>query len=175
MLEVSSKATDSQVKQAFLKLAKVYHPDVNKAPGTKEKFSDILEAYDILSDESKREIYDKSGLSAAQQEDMEYEQSLNKLERGEYDREIEISSDEDHLINHHDKNLTELIDRISKKLGSNYNGIQSIYDRSNQNEHSFPIVEEITLSFAEYVKGCNKNIIFRKIIICPECKGEYCQ
>lgn len=106
---------------------------------------------------------------------MEYEDSLNKLDRGEYDREIEISSDEDQVIDHQDKNLIELIDRISKKLGPNNKGIQSIYDRSDQNEHSFPIVEEINISFAEYVKGCNKNILYRKIIICPDCKGEYCQ
>jgi DnaJ-class molecular chaperone len=174
-LEVSAKATDSQVKQAFLKLAKVFHPDVNKAPGAKEKFAEILEAYDILSDESKREIYDKSGLTAAQQEDMEYEESINKLERGEYEHATEFSSDEDEVIDHEDKNLTELIDRISEKLGPNKKGIESIYDRSNQNEHSFPIVEEITLSLAEYVKGCNKNILYRKNIICPDCKGIFCQ
>ena len=47
---------------------------------------------------------------------MEYEDSLNKLDRGEYDREIEISSDEDQVIDHQDKNLNELIDRINKFL-----------------------------------------------------------
>jgi curved DNA-binding protein len=60
VLGVSREASSEEIKKTFRKLARQYHPDVN--PGDKsaeEKFKDINEAYDILSDETKRADYDK--------------------------------------------------------------------------------------------------------------------
>ena len=57
-LGVSKDATDSELKRAYYKLAKEYHPDHNK--GTEHKFKEINEAYEILSDESTRRQYDSS-------------------------------------------------------------------------------------------------------------------
>ncbi|MHC4994349.1 MAG: DnaJ C-terminal domain-containing protein [Planctomycetota bacterium] len=61
ILGVSKKADDAAIKKAYRKLAKKYHPDVNKEPGAKERFNEAQEAYDVLSDSEKRGLYDQFG------------------------------------------------------------------------------------------------------------------
>ena len=63
-LGVSKTASADEIKSAFRKLAKKYHPDVNKEPGAAEKFKEIGEAYSVLSDETKRKQYDQFGSAA---------------------------------------------------------------------------------------------------------------
>ena len=58
VLGVKKDATDEEIKRSFRKLAKQYHPDVNKEPGAAEKFKEIGEAYSVLSDPNKRSQYD---------------------------------------------------------------------------------------------------------------------
>ena len=60
-LGVDKNASDEEIKRAFRKLAKQYHPDVNKEEGAQEKFKEIGEAYSILSDPNKRKQYDQFG------------------------------------------------------------------------------------------------------------------
>jgi len=60
-LEVSSSASDAEIKKAYRKLARQYHPDVNKDSDAEEKFKEINAAYEILSDKSKRSQYDMHG------------------------------------------------------------------------------------------------------------------
>jgi len=64
VLGVSKGATDEEIKRSFRKLAKQYHPDVNKEEGAAEKFKEIGEAYSVLSDENKRRQYDQFGHAA---------------------------------------------------------------------------------------------------------------
>ncbi|KAK2443689.1 Chaperone protein dnaJ A6, chloroplastic [Trifolium repens] len=61
VLGVSKNSTKSEIKTAYRKLARNYHPDVNKEPGAEEKFKEISNAYEVLSDDEKRSIYDKYG------------------------------------------------------------------------------------------------------------------
>ena len=63
VLGVEKKATQDQLKKAYRKLVKKYHPDVNKDDGAEEKFKEVQEAYEILSDESKRSAYDQYGFA----------------------------------------------------------------------------------------------------------------
>lgn len=66
VLGVSKNATEAEIKSAFRKLAKKYHPDVCKEPDAAEKFKEAQEAYAVLSDASKRQQYDQFGHAAFQ-------------------------------------------------------------------------------------------------------------
>lgn len=61
VLGVSKDASDDDIKKAYRKLSKKYHPDINKAPDAEEKFKEVSEAYEILSDAQKRAAYDQYG------------------------------------------------------------------------------------------------------------------
>jgi DnaJ-class molecular chaperone len=61
ILGLSKSATDDEIKKAYRKLALKYHPDKNKSPEAEEKFKLLAEAYEVLSDKKKRDIYDQFG------------------------------------------------------------------------------------------------------------------
>lgn len=61
VLGLSKGASEDEIKKAFRKLAKKYHPDVNKEKGAEEKFKEINEAYEVLSDPQKKATYDQFG------------------------------------------------------------------------------------------------------------------
>ena len=63
VLGLSKGASDDEIKKAFRKLAKQYHPDINKAPDAEAKFKEINEAYEVLSDPQKRQTYDQFGFA----------------------------------------------------------------------------------------------------------------
>lgn len=66
VLGVSKNASQDEIKSAFRKLAKKYHPDVSKEPDAEAKFKEVQEAYAVLSDEDKRRQYDQFGHAAFQ-------------------------------------------------------------------------------------------------------------
>lgn len=61
VLGVSRDASQDEIQRAYRKLARTYHPDVNKDPEAQEHFKDITEAYDVLSDPATRKKYDTFG------------------------------------------------------------------------------------------------------------------
>lgn len=61
ILGVERDATEAKIKSAYRKLARQYHPDVNKSPDAVNKFKDINEAYEVLSDKEKKSRYDSLG------------------------------------------------------------------------------------------------------------------
>ncbi|MGQ9735964.1 MAG: DnaJ C-terminal domain-containing protein [Thermaceae bacterium] len=65
ILGVQRNATQEEIKRAYKRLARQYHPDVNKSPEAEEKFKEINEAYAVLSDPEKRRIYDQYGTAQA--------------------------------------------------------------------------------------------------------------
>lgn len=60
-LEISENATEAEIKKAYRKLARQYHPDINKEAGAEDKFKEINAAYEILSDKEKKAQYDRAG------------------------------------------------------------------------------------------------------------------
>lgn len=61
ILGVDRKATPDQIKQAYRRLARKYHPDVSKETNAEEKFKDLQEAYEVLKDNEKKAAYDQLG------------------------------------------------------------------------------------------------------------------
>lgn len=61
ILGVAKGASDDEIKKAYRKLALKYHPDKNKAKDAEEKFKEVAEAYEVLSDKKKRDVYDQYG------------------------------------------------------------------------------------------------------------------
>lgn len=61
VLGVSKSASKDEIKKAYRKLSKKYHPDINKEAGSDEKFKEVKEAYETLSDDQKRSHYDQFG------------------------------------------------------------------------------------------------------------------
>ena len=65
VLGVARGASDADIKRAYRKLARKYHPDVNKSPDALDKFKEATEAYEVLSDREKRRMYDQFGHTGA--------------------------------------------------------------------------------------------------------------
>ena len=64
-LGVSKDASQDEIKRAYRKMSKKYHPDINKEPGAEEKYKEVQEAYETLSDDQKRAAYDQDGPDGA--------------------------------------------------------------------------------------------------------------
>ena len=61
ILGISRGASEEDIKKAYKKMALKYHPDKNKSAGAEEKFKEIAEAYEVLSDPQKRQVFDQYG------------------------------------------------------------------------------------------------------------------
>lgn len=61
VLQVSKSATDQEIRKAYKRLSKKYHPDKNQSPGAEGKFVEVAHAYEVLSNSEKRQIYDRHG------------------------------------------------------------------------------------------------------------------
>ena len=64
-LGVSKDASQDEIKRAYRKMSKKYHPDINKEPGAEEKYKEVQEAYETLSDDQRRAAYDQYGPDGA--------------------------------------------------------------------------------------------------------------
>lgn len=61
ILGIEKGASEEDIKKAYRKQALKWHPDKNKSPHAEEKFKEVAEAYEVLSDPKKRDIYDQFG------------------------------------------------------------------------------------------------------------------
>src|SRR2546423_5905254 len=84
-LAVPRDATSEEVRSAYRKLARRYHPDLNKEEDAEERFKEVAEAYEVLSDAEKRERYDRLGANWRQGEDVSGAPGFDAFDRASPD------------------------------------------------------------------------------------------
>ena len=151
MLGVTRDASEKQIRQAYRKLARQYHPDVNQGdPDAEEKFKQINEAHGILSDEEKRRKYDKYGDQWMHADEMEQaEAQARGRGRGDYHFYTggEFGSPNGAGFDLGGFGSDDLFDRLFSNLGSEH----SVH---RQPQPEYPV--EITL--AEAAEGATRMV-----------------
>ncbi|XP_019436734.1 PREDICTED: uncharacterized protein LOC109343064 isoform X3 [Lupinus angustifolius] len=148
-LNVSSNATLQEIKSSYRKLARKYHPDMNKSPGAEDKFKEISAAYEVLSDDEKRSLYDRFGESGLQGENGE---SASASGVDPFDL------------------FDELFGRSGGMFGSSGEGGINFSLRNNRNS-GLDIRYDLHLSFEESIFGGRKEIEISCSQTCNDCDG----
>lgn len=138
ILGVSRNADEKEIKQAYRKLAKKYHPDTNAGnKDAEQKFKEITEAYDVLGDPEKRKQYDQFGSAAFDGN------------TGEYYREYHFENgDAEHIFE----------DLFGGAFGGGFHKGFSWGFGGHEDEKGRDIEADITISFEEAAFGCEKRI-----------------
>lgn len=153
ILGVSENATSSDIKRAYKKLAKKYHPDLNQGDkSAEEKFKEINEAYEVLGDEGKRKKYDTFGQSYDFQNGADFDPSQYGFGNGGYQYySTSNASDFSDFFNMffggHDGSRVSGFD-----LGSMFS------NRRNKSVKGDDIESEIEINLLEAYEGTNKTI-----------------
>ena len=142
---MSSSATQDEIKSAYRKLAKQYHPDLH--PGDEaaaEKFKQVNEAYSVVGDPDKRQKYDRGEM------DMDGQGGFNPFGGGGF--------------------TATGFDDIFDMFGSAF-GFGGGSRRRSQTSAGSDIQYSIELTFMESILGCKKQISFTRVEKCPTCGG----
>lgn len=152
-LGVSKDATDEDIKRSFRKLAKQYHPDVNKEPGAEEKFKEIGEAYSVLSDPNKRKQYDQFGPDAFEQGGMGGAGGFGGFDAGNI-------------------NLDDILRDVFGGGFGGFSGFGGGERRGSTKHRGRDVRITLDLSFEEACFGCEKEIEINIDQTCTECNGK---
>ena len=156
VLGVSKGASDDEIKKAYRKLAKKYHPDMN--PGDKEaeaKFKEVNEAYSILSDEQKRARYDQFGHAGV---DPNYGAGGPGGPFGGFDMG--------------DIDLGDIFGSFFG--GGGFGGFGGGGARRNGPQKGESLRANLTITFEEAAFGCEKELTVERMEQCATCKGSGC-
>lgn len=154
ILGVDKNASADEIKNAFRKLAKKYHPDVSKEPNASEKFKEAQEAYAVLSDKNERSKYDQFGHAA-------FNNNAGASSGGGYDFSgFDFSSIFDEIFGRNSD--------FSPFGFSSFGGERSSSRASKGRDLGY--LMEIT--FDEAVNGCKKEIELEMTDNCPKCDGK---
>lgn len=156
VLGVSKTASEQEIKSAFRKKAKEFHPDLNKDnPNAAEKFKEAQEAYEVLSDEQKRKMYDQYGHAGAQYGGASGFGGYGNFSGADFD-------------------FGDIFDSIFGGAGgfgggfSNFGGGRSSGVRAT---HGSDVLMRMDLDFDEAIYGCEKKFNLDVVEDCDECHG----
>ena len=154
VLGVSKDATDAEIKSAFRKLAKKYHPDVSKEPDAAEKFKECQEAYAVLSDPSKRKQYDQFGHAAFQQG----------------------AGGAGGFSNFDCGDMSDIFEDLFGGMGG-FGGFSGFTQSGSRRSSNGPrkgndVLYRMTIDFEEAIYGCKKDLKLDIVDTCPECDGK---
>ena len=152
-LGVERNASQEEIKKAFRALARKYHPDANpeNKQAAEEKFKEISEAYEVLSDDSKRRMYDQTG-------------------------HVDFGSGSNFTWQDfsHFNDFSDLSDIFSRIFGSNFGfgGSDSFFSGfGGRQEESLDLVTNIRVSLEDAYYGTKKTIKYRRNAECNVCHG----
>lgn len=154
ILGIQKSASKDEIKKAFYKLAHKYHPD--KKEGNEEKFKQVNEAYQVLSDDAKRSKYDQFG-SQFESAGAGYERSQQGGFGGFDASDFESSFD-----------FGNLNDIFSDFFQS---GMSGMGGRRRETRRGRDISTEMQISFSDSIFGVNRKILITKISNCLTCNG----
>lgn len=144
VLGVPRNASPDDLKQAFRRLARQYHPDVSQDPSTEEKFKEVNEAYAVLSDDQKRAAYDRFGHEGVRG-------------MGGMPSDFEFWTD-----------FPDLADIFSQFFGF---GGTSTGRHRNVPRRGADLQYQVNLTFEEAVFGVEKEVTVTRDETCEHCKG----
>ncbi|MHB8600878.1 MAG: molecular chaperone DnaJ [Ktedonobacteraceae bacterium] len=145
VLGVARGANDDEVKKAFRRLAKQYHPDANKEQGAEARFIEINEAYEVLSDPQKRAAYDRFGHAG--------------VENGAGAGFSDLSGF---------GNISDIFETFFAGTGGNT-------QRRTGSQRGADLRYDMTITFEEAVFGCQKEIELPRWETCASCRGSGAQ
>jgi len=151
VLGISKGADKKELKKAYRNLAKKYHPDRNKEEGAETKFKEVQEAYEVLSDEQKRKAYDQYGHAGTQ--------GFGGGGAGGFNGFSGFEGFGGGGIN----------DIFEQFFGGGFGGATA--SRSNRAARGQDIGIRLDLEFSEAVFGVEKDLKYKRRIVCTECKG----
>jgi molecular chaperone DnaJ len=150
VLGIPRTATEADIKKAYRKLAKQYHPDLNKGDKSAEsKLKEINEAYEILSDSGKRARYDQFGHNGVNQ-------GFGGNSRGGYagfEQEFDLG------------------DIFGSFFGEGFGGFGGSTRRRNGPHRGSDVETSVSISFEESASGCSKSVRYDRIASCEKCSG----
>ncbi|EGR28240.1 hypothetical protein IMG5_180800 [Ichthyophthirius multifiliis] len=153
ILQLPKTSTIQEIKSQYYKLVKKYHPDTNPSPQSKDIFSQIQNAYDILSDQSKRAIYDSCGYSNSY-EDFQEQQQQQKSEKPKNRQQFYEETFQD---------FDAFFERKSKT-------------RARPAKKGEDIQIQLHVDFLEIMQQTiQKQVQFQKKVLCYICKGTRAQ
>ena len=145
VLGVSRNATDEELKKADRQLARQYHPDLHPDdPTAEDKFKEITEAYEVLSNKEKREMYDQYGHSA--------------FENGGMGADMGGFSD-----------VSEILESIFGGMGGMFGGSRA--QSANAPRRGADIQTSVTIDFMEACNGKKHTMSVSRMETCPDCHG----
>ncbi len=154
VLGVSKSASDDEIKKAHRKLAKKYHPDLNKDnPEAAEKFKELNEAYEVLSDKTKRQKYDQFGFAGV-------DPNYGAGQGGGFGGGFSGFGGFD---------MGDIGDMFGSFFGGGFGS--SSRSRRNAPQRGQTIQQRVMLSFEEAAFGCEKEITIQRTENCEECNG----
>ena len=152
VLGVNKDASEAEIKSAFRKLAKKYHPDLNKDdPSAAEKFKEAQEAYEVLSDEQKRSQYDRFGHAGV---------SSGASGMGGFQG-----------FSGFDGAGVDLGDIFDSFFGGAFSGFGGGSSRGSRKTRGSDVLKKVKLTFEEAAFGCEKEFELDFIENCSKCDG----
>ncbi len=194
ILGVKRDATQQEIKSAYRKLARKYHPDVNKTAGAQEKFKDINEAYEVLGDDNKRKRYDTLGSGWSQGADFTPPPGFEGFNFSNFSQGASSGGFSDFFSAIFGDILNQQMSGSNRSKGgfsggfsdfSNFGGFSN-FSTSQQRPRSsakqkstenLDIIQNINLSLEDIIKRPKKTVIVTSFQQCSSChgsKGAFC-